>query len=64
VSPVQKTVVYVALVLVAALTVKFILTDKPIDNNLLILLGTILGGVWGVDAARILKGKEERGKDE
>ncbi|GEM45924.1 hypothetical protein [Deinococcus cellulosilyticus] len=58
-TPTQRTVVLWALVLVTALTVKFIVTDKPIDSGLLLLLGTILGGVWGADAARVLQNKKK-----
>lgn len=59
VTPVQRAVVFWALILVTALTINFIATGKPADSGLLLLLGTVLGGVWGIDAAKALKAKAE-----
>lgn len=63
-TPVQRAVVFWALILVTALTANFIITGKPADSGLLLLLGTVLGGVWGIDAAKALKAKAETAEKE
>lgn len=62
-TPVQRAVVFWALILVTALTANFIITGKPADSGLLLLLGTVLGGVWGIDAAKALKAKAETAEE-